>query len=384
MLTKSFYSGLNIGIRGVATFYGKPLIIEKANKLKPKKPEKDLKFGDTFTDHMLEIDYDINSGWGSPKIREYGPLQLLPSVSCLHYANQCYEGMKAYLDPKGKIRLFRPELNMARFQRSMDRLALPKYDQEGFLKCIIENIKLDRSWMPKSEGYTLYIRPLALGTREPLGLASSEKCKLISIFSPVGPYHATGFKPISLLAETHYVRAWPGGTGNVKVGGNYGCSILAQKECEKVGINQTLWLFGDDRKVTEAGAMNMMFFLKNKKGQRELVTASLNDGTVLPGITRQSLLELAKNMKKEVDLISERDITMAEVSEACLDGRMIEGFCAGTAAIISPVKSISYEGKTYNIPTGSNGLGPLSEKLLKQLMDIQFGKIDHPWSVVID
>lgn len=349
---------------------------------KTKLPNEELTFGSTFSDHMLEIDWNVNTGWQAPQIGPYRPLQLDPASTSLHYALQCFEGMKAYLDDDNCIRLFRPECNMERMNDSMKRLFLPSFDEEAFLECIKELVKVDKDWIPKGEGYSLYIRPTGISTHPYLGVGASNDAKLYVILSPVGPYYPTGFAPVSLLADTQNVRAWPGGTGSSKVGGNYGPTILPQVEAAKQGYSQVCWLFGEDHEITEVGTMNLFFVWKTKEGGTELVTAPLSRGDILPGVTRRSVLELAREWGDYE--VSERNITMSEVVAAVDEGRIIEAFGSGTAAVLSPIKLIHYNGVDLNIPLECGQSGALCQRLWNEITGIQTGKIDHPWSVKID
>jgi branched-chain amino acid aminotransferase len=338
-----------------------------------------------MSDHLLEVDWDVEKGWGKPRIIPYGPLPLDPAASCLHYAIECFEGMKAYIDQRGDIRLFRPDMNMTRMNNSARRLLLPEFDGNEFLKCIKELIKVDREWIPRGEGYSLYIRPTFIGTHPYLGVQPSLSAKLYCITSPVGPYYPEGFNPIKLFADPTHVRAWPGGTGSSKVGGNYALGIRPAMEAAKKGYAQVLWLFGEDLQVTEVGTMNQFFFWKREgDGKRELITAPL-DGTILPGVTRDSIIQLAKQWGEFE--VTERRYTLKEIMKAVKEGRMIEAFGAGTAAIVAPVKGFHYNGVDYDIPLDKENptakAGKLTQRLCDTIMDIQYGKVEHPWSVVV-
>jgi branched-chain amino acid aminotransferase len=357
------------------------LTITHNPKPKAKVPLKDLKFGHTFTDHMLEIDFTPEEGWGAPRIVPHGPLSLDPAASSLHYGLQCFEGMKAYLDDDKNIRLFRPEMNFKRMNSSADRLLLPRIDENGALKCLEKLLQTDKSWIPDQYGYSLYLRPTLISATPFLGVAPPTHAKFFVIASPVGPYYPTGFAPVKLLADPQYVRAWPGGTGNIKCGGNYALSIRPQRMAMERGYQQLLWLFGEDHQVTEVGTMNQFWFMKSKKtGQEELVTAPL-DGTILPGVTRDSVIKLARSWGINV---REEAYTIGEVLDAVNDGRMIEAFGTGTAAIVSPVKALGFDGKDYDIPIDAAlNAGKLTNKIADTLQDIQFGKTPHEWSKVV-
>ena len=359
--------------------------ITKTQKPRERIPLDKLVFGRTFSDHMLEIDWDEQKGWQAPVIKPYGDLQLSPAATSLHYGIECFEGMKAYKDSKGQVRLFRPDCNMERFNFSMERLAMPGINGTAVIECIKQLLRLDSDWVPDKDGYSMYLRPTAIGTSPFLGVHASENVKLFVIMSPVGPYYKNGFQPVKLLADTENIRAWPGGVGNAKVGGNYGPSILPSKKAAELGCNQVLWLFGAEHEITEVGAMNIFFVLKDKNGQLELTTAPLTRGDILPGVTRRSILELARkwgtlNDKKVT--VTERFLTMPEIVEASVKGNLVEAFGAGTAVVISPVKSILYQGKDIVVPTGDNA-GPIAQKLWTDLTDIQYGRVEHEWSVKI-
>jgi branched-chain amino acid aminotransferase len=333
---------------------------------------------------MLEVDWDVATGWHNPKIIPYGNFSLSPAATALHYGIECFEGMKGYKDKAGTIRLFRPDKNMERLNHSMTRLGMPSIaGNDAFLQCIKQLLKVDESWIPDKEGYSIYLRPTAIGTSPFLGVHASEQIKLYVILSPVGPYYKSGFVPIKLFADTHNVRAWPGGVGNAKVGGNYGPTIEPSKKAASLGCSQVLWLFGADHQITEVGAMNIFFLLKKKgcaQGKLELVTAPLTRGDILPGVTRNSILALAREWGEFE--VNERWLTMGEVAAAEKEGRLVEAFGAGTAVVISPVRSIIYEDKEIKVPTG-DAAGPVASRLWKTLYDIQYGKVAHPWSVVV-
>ncbi|ETW09927.1 branched-chain amino acid aminotransferase [Aphanomyces invadans] len=359
-------------------------IIHQTPHPKAKTPKEKLTFGTTFSDHLLEIDWDKNSGWGAPLIRPYGPLAIDPAASSLHYALQCFEGMKAYIDSKGKIRLFRPDLNMKRMNNSMERLFLPTFDSDELIECLKKLILLDKSWIPEGDGYSLYIRPTGVSTHPFIGVGASSKAKVYVILSPVGPYYPEGFNPVKLFADDKYVRAWPGGTGNTKVGGNYGPTIMPQMEAAKKGYSQILWLFGEDHLVTEAGTMNLFVFWINEQGEKELVTAPLTRGDILPGVTRQSILEMTRGWGEFK--VTEHTITMPAIVKAQQEGRLLEVFGSGTAAVISPVQLINYNGKDVNVPLDApdGKSGQLTKRIWNEMTDIQYGRVEHPWSVVIN
>jgi len=297
----------------------------------------------------------------------------------LHYAIECFEGMKAYKDKKGQVRLFRPMENMNRFINSAKRLCLPTFPQEKLLDAMKSLIKLEKDWIPQEKGFSLYIRPTLIATDPIIGVNEPTKALLYVILSPVGPYYPTGFKPVSLYAGSTDVRAWPGGTGCYKIGGNYAPGILPMLDAAKKGHQQILWL--QDKKITEVGTMNLFCFWKNKQGEKELITAPL-DGQILPGITRKSILELTREWKEFK--VSEADWTIDSLVQALNEGRVLELFGAGTAAIVSPVNKIFYEGKDYEVPCKDNTAGELTSRLMNTLLSIQYGELESPWSVLVD
>lgn len=289
--------------------------------------------------------------------------------------------MKAYkaLDDPDSLMLFRPQKNMDRLTGSMERLSMPgaDFDNDELVKCIEELIKVDQKWIPYGEGYSLYIRPTVVATHRFLGLAAPKDLLLFVITSPVGPYYKTGFQPIRLTCDTPFIRAWPGGTGNSKVGGNYGPTMKAQADASARGYSQVLWLFGDDELVTEVGAMNVFFLLENKETKRpELVTPPLTTGDILPGVTRDSIIELTKAWG-EFD-VSERAPSIHEIKEAATEGRLMEAFGAGTAAVVTPISCIEYKGQDIDVPA----TGPLTKRIWDEITGIQYGKLQGPtgWS----
>lgn len=331
---------------------------------------------------MLMIEYK-DGAWQAPHIRPYGKLEISPAASSLHYGLTCFEGMKAYQssDTDDKIRLFRPDKNIARLKASMERLEMPGTDfgEEEFLKLLKTLLKLDERWIPNGNGYSLYIRPTVIATHPYLGLTAPTELLMYVITSPVGPYYPTGFKPITLLATSKYVRAWPGGTGCNKVGGNYAPTMKPQAEAVKEGYSQVLWLFGDNDEVTEVGGMNIFFIFKSKDGDEDvLVTPPLDRGDILPGVTRDSIIALAKQNGLAVE---ERFPTMTELKEAASSKTLKEAFGAGTAAVVTPIQGIQFEGSTISIPA----TGEWTQRFYDELTGIQCGRIEGPdgWSVVV-
>nr|CAG4645495.1 EOG090X051P [Lynceus sp. MCZ IZ 141354] len=269
---------------------------------------------------------------------------------------------------------------MARMLKTANRASLPSFDAEEMIKLLKRLISIDQEWVPHSEASSLYIRPTFIGTDPSLGVATSKTALLYSILCPVGPYFASGNKPVSLLADPQHVRAWPGGCGSMKMGSNYAPTIQIQKTAEAKGCQQVLWLFGDDHQLTEVGTMNIFIFLINEKGKKELVTPPLN-GVILPGVTRLSLLEMSRQWNEFE--VSERKITMKEVIRALESKRLLEIFGAGTACVVSPVDRILYGETSYAVPTMEHDR-PLNQRFLKAMNDIQYGRIQHPWCIPLE
>jgi len=358
------------------------LVVAKTTTPKKKYTDKTaLIFGKEFTDHMLEIEWNLKEGWGAPTIRPYHNLSLPPSASVLHYALECFEGLKAYKDASNQVRLFRPMENMKRLNKSAARVRLPTFNEGGLLKSIEQLVLVDKDWIPSGNGYSLYLRPTLISTQATLGVGAPTTALFFMIMSPVGPYYPTGFKPIKLLADDVNVRAYPGGTGGYKLGANYAPTILPAYEASIKGYSQILWLFNDQ--ITEVGTMNMFVYWKTPEGKNELVTAPLTDGTILPGVTRDSILQLTRKWGEFT--VSERNITIGDVIKAIKENRLLEAFGAGTAAVVSPVESISYKGVDYRVPVDPNlNSGQLAKRLIDEIMAIQYGEVkDHPWSVVL-
>ncbi|KAJ2076842.1 branched-chain-amino-acid transaminase bat2 [Coemansia sp. RSA 988] len=362
-------------------------LLQKSLTTAPKAlvPKEELVFGHVFTDHMLTVEWTAKHGWDSPQIKPYGPLKLDPSCSVFHYAFECFEGLKAYRDAQGKIRLFRPEKNMERMNNSAERLYLPQFDGKEVVECIRELLRADKRWVPEGRGYSLYLRPTLISTENTLGVHRANSALLYVIASPCGPYFPTGFKAISLYCDESNVRAWPGGVGNKKLGANYAPSVGPQVAAENKGYQQVLWTIGEDHELMEVGTMNMFVLWRNENGERELVTPPL-DGTILPGITRDSILELTRNWGEFK--VSERKINMKQVARASSEGRLLEVFGAGTACIVTPVSRIHFQGKDYEIPLDPNNpssqAGPITSRLYETLSTLQYGETASDWSVVVD
>jgi len=343
---------------------------------KPKPRDEELEFGRVFTDHMFLMDGAPDRGWHNPRIVPYGPLTLDPSAAVFHYSQEIFEGLKAYRSPRGTILLFRPDMNAARFNRSAARLCMQPVDEAMFLTAIKMLVAVERDWVPRAPGTSLYIRPAMIATEAFLGVRPAQTYCFFIILSPVGAYYAEGFSPVKILVEDRYVRAVKGGMGAAKTGGNYAASLAAGEEAHRRGCAQVLWLDGVERQyVEEVGSMNIAFVLDS-----ELVTPPLT-GTILEGVTRDTVLQLAKDWGIGV---AERPIAISAVLTAARAGRLREAFGMGTAAVISPVSEFSYQGQSVTINNGQ--VGPLAQRLFEEISAIQRGlKPDpHGWVVEVE
>jgi len=337
------------------------------NKKKPKyTDESQLGFGRLFTDRMLLVEWKVGRGWVDGRIEPYAPFVLDPACLVFHYAQEIFEGLKAYKWQDGTLALFRPEMNARRFNLSAERLCMPEIPEELFLKGIEELVRLERDWIPTAEGTSLYIRPTMIAVEPVLGVKPSDHFYFYVILSPVGAYYAAGFNPVKIMVEDKFVRAVPGGTGEAKTGGNYASSLKAGLEAKKKGFDQVLWLDGvHKRYVEEVGAMNMFFAYADR-----LVTAPLA-GSILNGVTRDSVLKLAASAGLAVE---ERPIDINELMADIRSGELKEAFGSGTAAVITPVGGLCY--KDENVVVGDGGVGQLTRKLYDTLTGIQYGRIE--------
>ncbi len=323
-----------------------------------------LGFGKVFTDHMFLMNYDAGKGWHSPRIVPYGPIALDPSTMVFHYAQECFEGLKAYARADGKIGLFRPEENFARMNRSGARLCIPPIDEAACLEGMIELLKIDAEWMPTEPDTSMYIRPFIFATDAALGVHASHSYIFCIILSPSGAYYQNGLAPVGIYVEDEDVRTVRGGTGEAKAGGNYSASIRAQERAAELGYAQVLWLDGVERKyIEEVGAMNVFFKIAG-----EIVTPELS-GSILSGITRKSCLELLRDAGYNV---SERKLSLDELKEAARSGALEEAFGSGTAAVISPIGTLAWGDESFEI--GGGKIGPVSQWLYDTLTDLQWGR----------
>lgn len=371
---------MRANLAAVADLDASKLVTDLVKSRKQLPPNDQLVFGRTFTDHMLSIEWTEANGWAAPQIVPYGPLNLDPAAVVLHYAFECFEGMKAFKDSDGNVRLFRPEMNMQRLNSSAERICLPTFNNKEMVDLVKKFVSVEKDLIPDQKGYALYLRPTLIGTQAGLGVGTPNKALLYVIASPVGPYYPTGFKAVRLEATDYAVRAWPGGVGNKKLGANYAPCILPQKQAAARGYQQNLWLFGPESNVTEVGTMNAFFVFRHANGSKELVTAPL-DGTILEGITRDSILELARERLDPNEwTVSERYCTMHEIKEMADSGNLVEAFGAGTAAVVSPIKAIGWRGEDIAVPLQpGKEAGQLTEQIAQWVQDIQYGVENHPW-----
>ena len=342
-------------------------------KLRPKDAE--LGFGRYTTDHMFLMDYTQAKGWHDARIEPYQKLRLDPTAMVLHYNQQVFEGLKAYRLEDGGMGLFRPEKNMERMNISARRMVMPEVDPDLFLRAMKELVLLDRAWIPKSEGASLYIRPTMIANEPALGVRPSRQYLFYIIAGPVGAYYPEGFSPTRIYVADSHVRAVKGGAGEAKTSGNYGAALLVSQQAAEKGYTQVLWLDAEEHKyVEEVGTSNIFFFMDD-----ELFTPPL-EGTILPGVMRDSVLQLARHWGLRV---SERLISIEEIVEGCKRGSLKEMFATGTAAVISPVGEICYNGEDLQVADGKTGR--LSQKLYDEITGIQYGRREDPfgWRVRI-
>ena len=337
--------------------------------------ENNLGFGKIFTDHMFLMDYTAGEGWQNPRIVPYAPFQLDPATVVLHYAQELFEGMKAYRTADNVIQLFRPDCNAHRMQDSSDRMCVPSIPVDDFIQAVKALVEVDKDWVPHSDGASLYIRPFVIATDVGLGVHASKHYTFCVICAPSGAYYAEGIDPVRIYVEDEYIRAAPGLTGFTKCGGNYAASIKAGELAEEKGFAQVLWLDGVEKKyVEEVGSMNILFKIDGK-----VYTAACT-GTVLPGVTRRSCIELLKDWGYEV---IEGKLAIADVMQAGREGKLEEVFGTGTAAVVSPVKELDWKGEQVFINGGE--IGPVTQKLYDTMTGIQWGRLPDTkgWTVPV-
>ncbi|MCY4349081.1 MAG: branched-chain amino acid aminotransferase [Thiotrichales bacterium] len=337
---------------------------------RPKPADEDsLGFGKIYSDHMFTMRWTSDGGWGEPTIQPFANLELSPAALVLHYGQMIFEGLKAYRNRKGTVNLFRAAENCVRFNRSAVRLDLPEVGPDIFAGAIEQLLELDHEWIPRSHGTSLYIRPTMVATEPYIGLKSTHEALFFIITGPVGAYYPEGFNPVKITVSEKYSRAGPGGLGSAKTAANYAASLKAEKEALGRGFTQVLWLDAAERRyVEEVGSMNILFKIAGT-----VVTPPVGE-TILAGITKESVLSLLGQWGVPVE---ERPITIEEVLDAHADGTLEEVFGAGTAAVISPVGSLDYKGRTHHIANG--GTGPFAERLFDEMMGIQYGIRPDPF-----
>jgi len=350
------------------------ILIQQAeeSELKAKPDNGNLGFGSSFTDHMFVMEYDEDRGWHNQRICPYQDFALDPAAMVLHYGQAIFEGLKAYHGKDGNIFLFRPEDNLKRMNISATRMCMPNVDLNDVMAGLRKLLAIEQDWIPQGQGTSLYIRPTMIATEAGLGVRPANRYLFFIILSPVGAYYREGFNPVKIFVTDEYVRAVTGGVGNAKTAGNYAASIMAAVKAQKKGFTQVLWLDAIERKyIEEVGTMNIFFKIND-----EIITPPLS-GSILPGITRESVITLTRGWGLKV---CERRITIDEVFAAADDGSLQEVFGTGTAAIISPVGSLSYRDKTCTVNNGNTG--ELAHRLFQELQNIQYGMTPEPYGWV--
>lgn len=348
----------------------------------------------TCTDHMMTCQWTLSNGWAAPEIKPYGPLSLMPTASVLHYATECFEGMKLYRGHDGRLRLFRPQLNCARMLMSSSRVALPTFNPAELLKLVAKLCAIDGPrWLPRDRpGHFLYIRPTMIASDSALGIRRPREALLFVVMTMFPAMDANPRGMRLLASRDDMVRAWPGGFGYAKVGANYGPSLVAQGEAQAQGFDQILWLLGQDCQVTEAGASNFFVVWRTRAGAVQLVTAPLTDRIILDGVTRRSILELARERLTGAGArlaggecapleVVERKFGMGEVAEAAAEGRLLEAFVAGTAFFIAPVSLMRFRGTDLCVPMPEGGVMATLKGWMRGIM---YGKERHEWGYVVD
>lgn len=346
------------------------------NNPKAKPDPNDLPFGRIFTDHMFLMDYDQDNGWHNGRIVPYGPLSLDPASAVFHYGQEMFEGLKAYKTKEGKIQLFRPDMNAKRTNNTNARMCMPQMDEELYVEAVKAIVKVDKDWIPDKKDTSLYIRPFMIATEPYLGVAASITYTFVIILSPVGPYYENGLAPTKIYVENEYIRSAMGGTGFAKIGGNYAAAMVAEKKAHDMGFDQVLWLDAKEKRyVEEIGTSNAFF-----KIDGEIYTSSLV-GTILPGITRDSMIQVMKDWGYKVN---ETRFTIDEVYKAGEEGKLEEVFATGTAAVVSPVGELFWNGKGLVI--NDNKIGELSQRLYDELYGIQTGEVKDTrgWIVPVE
>lgn len=348
----------------------------KADTLKAKPDPATLGFGKIFTDHMFVMEWNKETGWQNARIIPFGYLSIHPASTCLHYGSEIFEGLKAYRRADGKVQLFRPIENIRRMNNSADRLCLPTIPEDMAMEIYTKFVEVEQDWTPSADGTSLYLRPFMFGNDESLGVHAVHNATFMIIASPVGSYYKEGINPVKIMIESEDVRAVVGGTGEAKCGGNYAASNRAGERAEQKGYSQVLWLDGVERKyIEEVGAMNVMFKINGE------VVAPMLTGSILPGITRKSCLEV---LRCEGYKVVERRISVDELAEAMQNGTLEEAWGTGTAAVVSPIGELCYKDMKYTVNGGK--IGEVTQHLYDTLTGIQWGKIEdtYGWTLPID
>ncbi|MFV0351957.1 MAG: branched-chain amino acid aminotransferase [Oscillospiraceae bacterium] len=349
--------------------------ISRTTTPKAKPDQTNLGFGVHYTDHMFVMPYNEGIGWHDASIVPYAPLALDPASMVFHYAQECFEGMKAYRTPTGQVQLFRPDKNAARMASTHERLCIPQLPQGAFEQAVETLVSVEKDWVPAHPETSLYIRPCTIATEPHLGVKASESYLFFVICSPSGAYYAEGLDPVKIYVEDTFTRAAPGGTGSIKCGGNYAASLAAQEKAHKLGYSQVLWLDGVHRRfVEEVGSMNCFFKING-----QVYTAPVA-GTVLPGITRMSCIELMRSWGLQVN---EQPISIEDIITGAQTGQLEEVFGTGTAAVVTPVGELGY--RDMNVTVGGGGIGPVTARLYDELTGIQWGRLPdtHGWTVPV-
>ena len=353
-----------------------PIRSTRAATKKRKPKDSELTFGTVFTDHMFVMDFQEEKGWYDPRIEPYGPLSLDPACAVLHYAQAVFDGLKAFRGTDGTVRLFRPQKHIERMNGSARRMCIPPLDPELALRSLVELVGLERDWVPSTVGTSLYIRPTIIASEPFLGVRPAKAYIYYVILSPVGAYYPEGMNPVKILVVDKYVRAVEGGVGAAKTAGNYAASLYAAEEAKHAGFTQVLWLDGRERKyLDEVGTMNIMLKIAG-----EIVTPPLTQGTILPGVTRDSALTLMREWGLRV---AERQVSIDEVAAAAHAGTLEEVWGTGTAAVISPVGELAYKGERIVINDGR--IGALTQRLYDAIVGIQYATAPdtHGWTVEV-
>ena len=343
--------------------------ITKTTCPKEKPDSSTLGFGKIFTDHMFMMDYNSEKGWYNARIIPFANISIHPASTVLHYGSEIFEGLKAYRRADGTVQLFRPMENIRRMNNSAERLCLPQIPEEDALEVLTAFVQCEQDWTPSAPGTSLYLRPFLYGNDETLGVHAVHNATFVIIASPVGSYYKEGINPVKIMIEDQDVRAVRGGTGYAKCGGNYAASNRAGKRAEEQGYSQVLWLDGVERKyIEEVGAMNVMFKIGG-----EIVTPMLT-GSILPGITRKSCIEVLKN---EGYTVHERLLSIDELKEAMENGTLEEAWGCGTAAVVSPIGELFYQGVHY--PVNNGQIGEITQHLYDTLAGIQWGRVEDTY-----